>query len=50
MALTLQNPTEAELQDSIQDVDEDGNGVIDFPEFLNMMSRRLKEVNNEEEV
>ena len=28
-----QNPTEAQLQDTINGVDADGNGIIDFPEF-----------------
>jgi len=28
------NPTEAELQDAINEVDADGNGMIDFPEFI----------------
>merc|ERR1712223_1757827 len=32
------NPTEVELQDMIDDVDEDGSGTIDFPEFLAMMA------------
>ncbi len=31
-----QNPTEAELQDMLNEVDADGNGTIDFPEFLNL--------------
>jgi hypothetical protein len=35
-----QNPTEAELQDMINEVDADGNGTIDFPEFLTMMVRK----------
>jgi Ca2+-binding EF-hand superfamily protein len=37
-----QNPTEGELQDMINEVDADGNGTIDFPEFLNLMARKMK--------
>lgn len=37
-----QNPTEAELQDMINEVDADGNGTIDFGEFLNLMARKMK--------
>ena len=37
-----QNPTEAELQDMISEVDADGNGTIDFPEFLGLMARKMK--------
>jgi hypothetical protein len=36
-----QNPTEAELADMINEVDADGNGTIDFPEFLTMMARKM---------
>jgi hypothetical protein len=36
-----QNPTEAELQDMINEVDADQNGDIDFPEFLTMMARKV---------
>jgi Ca2+-binding EF-hand superfamily protein len=37
-----QNPTVEELQDMINEVDADGNGTIDFPEFLNLISRKKK--------
>ena len=38
-----QNPTDAEVQDMINEVDVDGSGAIEFPEFcvsymLNMLS------------
>ncbi|KAI9071335.1 hypothetical protein K1719_046714 [Acacia pycnantha] len=45
-----QNPTEAELQDIINEVDADGNGAIDFPEFLNLMARKMKDTDSEEEL
>ena len=35
-----QYPSEAELQDMINQVDADGNGTIDYPEFLAMMAGR----------
>ncbi|KAJ4460240.1 putative Calmodulin-related protein [Paratrimastix pyriformis] len=45
-----QNPTEQELLDMINEVDADGNGTIDFPEFLTMMSRKMKDTETEEEI
>ena len=45
-----QNPTEAELQDMINEVDADGNGTIDFPEFLSLMARKMKDQDTEEEL
>jgi len=45
-----QNPTEAELQDMVNEVDADGNGTIDFPEFLTMMARKMKDTDSEEEI
>ncbi|KAJ1749677.1 Golgi Transport [Coemansia sp. RSA 989] len=34
------NPTEEELNDMINEVDENGDGSIDFPEFVAMMARK----------
>eukprot|EP00979_Chaetoceros_neogracilis_P007913 scaffold1724_cov226-Chaetoceros_neogracile.AAC.1 len=45
-----QNPTEAELMDMINEIDADGNGTIDFPEFLTMMARKMKDTDSEEEI
>ena len=44
-----QNHTEAELQKIISEIDSDGNGSIDFPEFLTIMARKMKENNNKDE-
>ncbi|KAJ4969541.1 hypothetical protein NE237_016242 [Protea cynaroides] len=45
-----QNPTEEELQDMISEVDVDGNGTIEFGEFLSLMARKMKETDAEEEL
>ena len=45
-----QNPTEAELVDMINEVDADGNGDIDFSEFLTMMARKMKDADSEDEI
>lgn len=45
-----QNPTEAELMDMINEIDTDGSGTIDFPEFLTMMARKMKDTDSEEEI
>lgn len=37
-----QNPTEQELLDMVNEVDIDGSGTIDFPEFCQMMKRMSK--------
>ncbi|XP_077987608.1 calmodulin-like [Glandiceps talaboti] len=45
-----QNPTDEELQDMIKGVDEDGNGEIDFEEFLTMMAKKLRDIDIDEEI
>ena len=36
-----QNPTESELNDMIKEVDIDGNGEIDFEEFVDLMIKKV---------
>jgi len=36
-------PTDAELQDMINEIDYDGNGTIDFDEFLSLIAKKMKE-------
>ena len=45
-----QTPSEAELQDMINEVDIDGNGTIDFKEFLGLMARKMRDSDTEEEL
>jgi len=45
-----QKPTPQELENMIREVDTDGNGEIDFDEFLTMMARKLKETDLEEDI
>ena len=45
-----QNPNEAELKRIIEEVDSDGNGTIDFKEFLGLMVNRMKDTHTEEEL
>ena len=44
------NPTEMELFDMIQDVDANKSGMLDFPDFLTLMSRRIQQDNTESEM
>ena len=43
------NPTEGEIIDMIHEVDLDQNGVIDYHEFLSLMARKTKGIENENE-
>eukprot|EP00005_Dracoamoeba_jomungandri_P001875 CAMPEP_0174257642 /NCGR_PEP_ID=MMETSP0439-20130205/6752_1 /TAXON_ID=0 /ORGANISM="Stereomyxa ramosa, Strain Chinc5" /LENGTH=148 /DNA_ID=CAMNT_0015340815 /DNA_START=80 /DNA_END=526 /DNA_ORIENTATION=- len=45
-----QNPTQAGLKDMIQEVDVDGDGKIDFAEFLTMMARKMQDSEGENEI
>ena len=45
-----QNPTEAELQDMINEVDKDGTGLVEFPVFLYMMARKENDETAEDEI
>ncbi|OWF35746.1 calmodulin-like isoform X3 [Mizuhopecten yessoensis] len=42
-----QNPTDADLHDMVALVDSDGNGSIDFDEFLHLVAKRLQEADIE---
>lgn len=37
-----ERPTKEEVQDMISEVGADGNGKIDFEEFLNIMARKMQ--------
>ena len=44
------NPAEAELKRMIQEVDSDGNGEVDFQEFLTMMTHKMHNIDTEDEM
>ncbi|KAJ8923113.1 hypothetical protein NQ315_001666 [Exocentrus adspersus] len=41
---------QTELRDMVNEVDQDGNGTIEFNEFLQMMSKKMKDADGEEEL
>jgi Ca2+-binding EF-hand superfamily protein len=43
-----QNPTEEELEKIVKELDADGDGTIDFNEFLIMMARKINTLPPEE--
>ena len=45
-----QNPAEAEVQDMINEVDVDGSGYLEFPEFCMMMHKKLNEGDQENDL
>ena len=38
------------FQDMVNEVDKDGTGSIDFPEFLSMMALKINDQNAEDEI
>ena len=42
------NPTEAELQDIVKCIDEDGNGQIEADEFISLMAYKFDKGDNEQ--
>ena len=45
-----QNPSDEELKQMIKEIDLDGNGVIDFNEFLYLMVKKMNGNDTEEEL
>lgn len=45
-----QNPTDSELQKMISEVDADGNGLIDFAEFVTLMARKMNNTDRDAEI
>lgn len=45
-----QTPTEAELRDLVNEIDINGDGEIDFGEFVGLMSRQIIDHDTEEEL
>lgn len=44
------NPSKAELEDLVNEADTNKDGVINFEEFLNLMSQSVKETDSEKEL
>ncbi|XP_060602173.1 neo-calmodulin-like [Ruditapes philippinarum] len=45
-----QNPTEHDLEQIIKEVDVDGNGLIEFEEFVTLMSKKFTEEATENDI
>ncbi|XP_035685534.1 calmodulin-2-like [Branchiostoma floridae] len=45
-----QNPTENEMEDISNDVDPDGEGAINFVDFLHVMAKRQSDTEREDEL
>ncbi|OWF56438.1 calmodulin-A-like [Mizuhopecten yessoensis] len=45
-----QSPNEQTIQDMVNEADIDGNGIIDFNEFLVMMAKKIKDTDSTEDI
>ena len=45
-----QNPSKNELSDMINEVDVDGNGTVEFAEFVILMTNKVTEMKKEDEI
>ena len=45
-----QNPSEDEIRQIIEEIDEDKSGTIDFKEFLHLMARKMKNSDVEDDL
>ncbi|KAI8037198.1 uncharacterized protein LOC128255694 [Drosophila gunungcola] len=43
-------PNESEVQSMINEVDSEGNGSIEAPEFFNLILRKMRDTNHEDEL
>jgi calmodulin len=43
-------PTEEEVKEMIKEVDDDSDGEVDFDEFMQLMAKRMKEGEMDEEL
>eukprot|EP00252_Welwitschia_mirabilis_P015317 TRINITY_DN33658_c0_g1_i1.p1 TRINITY_DN33658_c0_g1~~TRINITY_DN33658_c0_g1_i1.p1 ORF type:complete len:151 (-),score=17.02 TRINITY_DN33658_c0_g1_i1:188-640(-) len=44
------NPTEAEIKEMVREIESNGKTLLDFAEFLNMMAKKTRDVDSEEEI
>ncbi|XP_067133449.1 uncharacterized protein [Centruroides vittatus] len=44
------SPTEAEIQEIKEEIDPDGNGILQFPDFLVLMAKKMRDEDDEEEI
>ncbi|XP_041480185.1 neo-calmodulin-like [Lytechinus variegatus] len=45
-----ENPTEKEVQEIVNELDVNGNGDIDFSEFVGVMSKKMNDMDNAEDI